>query len=151
MYVFWVNVIRRKSFLEGDAVPTDLLLPSCDACLGLLVEHWVNVLYFGRPTASTSTGRGVMSISGLSYGVVRVEEPGSMTSLTLQDVGTVMPGARIVVVRIGGVPVICKTDEIGEICVQSTTSGGAYWGLQGKTANSFRCVVICSIYHLYSS
>lgn len=45
-----------------------------------------------RPTASTSTGRGVMSISGLSYGVVRVEEPGSITSLTLQDVGIVMPG-----------------------------------------------------------
>ncbi len=45
-----------------------------------------------RPTATTSTGRGVMSISGLSYGVVRVEEPGSITSLTLQDVGIVMPG-----------------------------------------------------------
>ena len=40
----------------------------------------------------TPTGRGVMSISGLSYGVVRVEEPGSITSLTLQDVGLVMPG-----------------------------------------------------------
>ena len=91
-----------------------------------------------RPTASTSTGRGVMSISGLSYGVVRVEEPGSMTSLTLQDVGTVMPGARIAVVRIGNVPVICKTDEIGEICVQGTATGCAYWGLQGKTAYTFR-------------
>ena len=33
-----------------------------------------------------------MSISGLSYGVVRVEEQGSITSLTLQDVGLVMPG-----------------------------------------------------------
>ena len=47
-----------------------------------------------RPTASTTTGRGVMSISGLSYGVVRVEEPGSITSLTLQDVGLVMPGGN---------------------------------------------------------
>jgi len=45
-----------------------------------------------RPTANTSTGRGVMSIAGLSYGVVRVEEAGSITSLTLQDVGIVMPG-----------------------------------------------------------
>ena len=35
-----------------------------------------------------------MSISGLSYGVVRVEEPGSITSLTLQDVGIVMPGGN---------------------------------------------------------
>ena len=81
-----------------------------------------------------------MSISGLSYGVVRVEEPGSMTSLTLQDVGTVMPGARIAVVRVGGAPIICKTDEIGEICVQSTATGCGYWGLQGKTAHTFRSV-----------
>lgn len=36
-----------------------------------------------------------MSISGLSYGVVRVEEPGSITSLTLQDVGLVMPGGEL--------------------------------------------------------
>lgn len=36
-----------------------------------------------------------MSISGLTYGVVRVEEPGSITSLTLQDVGMVMPGGRL--------------------------------------------------------
>ena len=61
-----------------------------------------------------------------------------MTSLTLQDVGTVMPGARIAVVRIGGPPIVCRTDEIGEICVQSTSSGGAYWGLQGKTTQTFR-------------
>jgi len=91
-----------------------------------------------RPTASTTTGRGVMSISGLSYGVVRVEEPGSITSLTLQDVGLVMPGARIVVVKISGPPILCKTDEIGELCVQSTATGSAYWGLQGKTAHNFR-------------
>ena len=36
-----------------------------------------------------------MSISGLSYGVVRVEEQGSITSLTLQDVGLVMPGGTL--------------------------------------------------------
>ena len=70
--------------------------------------------------------------------MVRVEEPGSMTSLTLQDVGTVMPGARIAVVRLGAAPIICRTDEIGEICVQSTSTGCAYWGLQGKTAHTFR-------------
>lgn len=47
-----------------------------------------------RPSPNTPSGRGVMSISGLSYGVVRVEEPGSITSLTLQDVGLVMPGGE---------------------------------------------------------
>ena len=46
--------------------------------------------------------------------------------------------ARIVVVKINGPPVLCKTDEIGEICVQSATTGGAYWGLQGKTAHIFK-------------
>ena len=47
-----------------------------------------------RPIRSgpATTGRGVMSIYGLSHGVVRVEEAGAMTSLTLQDVGLVMPG-----------------------------------------------------------
>lgn len=72
-----------------------------------------------------------------------------MTSLTLQDVGTVMPGARIAVVRIGAAPVICKTDEIGEICVLSTATGSAYWGLQGKTAQTFRYV--CKSHDVYVS
>ena len=40
-----------------------------------------------------------MSISGLSYGVVRVEEAGSITSLTLQDVGLVMPGGEGVTLK----------------------------------------------------
>ena len=69
-----------------------------------VLEHCVTFLYVGvkhcvvlitlRPmkSGSNTTGRGVMSLSGLSYGVVRVEEPGTMTSLTLQDVGLVMPG-----------------------------------------------------------
>ena len=46
--------------------------------------------------------------------------------------------ARIVVVKINGPPILCKTDEIGEICVQSTATGGSYWGLQGKTAHTFK-------------
>lgn len=90
-----------------------------------------------RPSPNTPSGRGVMSIAGLSYGVVRVEEPGSITSLTLQDVGLVMPGARIAVVKTSGLPVLCKTDEVGEICIQTTSSGNSYWGLQGKTKQTF--------------
>ena len=43
-------------------------------------------------SGSNTTGRGVMSLSGLNYGVVRVEEPSTMTTLALQDVGLVMPG-----------------------------------------------------------
>ena len=43
-------------------------------------------------SGSNTTGRGVMSLSGLSYGVVKDEEPGTVMLLTLQDVGLVMPG-----------------------------------------------------------
>lgn len=41
-----------------------------------------------------ATGRGVLSMSGLSYGVVRVDQENSLTSLTLQDCGQVMPGSK---------------------------------------------------------
>ena len=47
----------------------------------------------GKP-GTTATGRGVLSLSGLSYGVVRVDKEGSLTSLTLQDCGTVLPGGK---------------------------------------------------------
>lgn len=42
-----------------------------------------------------ATGRGVLSMSGLSYGVVRVDTENSLTSLTLQDCGQVMPGSKL--------------------------------------------------------
>jgi len=41
-----------------------------------------------------ATGRGVLSMSGLSFGVVRVDQENSLTSLTLQDCGQVMPGCK---------------------------------------------------------
>lgn len=41
-----------------------------------------------------ATGRGVLSMQGLSYGVVRVDQENSLTSLTLQDCGQVMPGKK---------------------------------------------------------
>ena len=72
-------------------------------------------------------------MQGLSYGVVRVDSENSLTSLTLQDVGQVMPGAVMVVVKIDGPdantekPRLCKTDEVGELCVSSGASGKEYW------------------------
>ncbi|CAG7718035.1 unnamed protein product [Allacma fusca] len=85
-----------------------------------------------------ATGRGVLSMQGLSYGVVRVDQENSLTSLTLQDCGQVMPGAVIVVVRMDGQPYMCKTDEVGEICVHSSATGSHYWGLQGLTNQTFK-------------
>ncbi|PSN29528.1 Disco-interacting protein 2 [Blattella germanica] len=92
-----------------------------------------------------ATGRGVLSMSGLSYGVVRVDQENSLTSLTLQDCGQVMPGCVIVVVKMDGPSYLCKTDEVGEICVNSGATGSQYWGLQGLTNNTFRggLVFVC--------
>lgn len=89
-----------------------------------------------------ATGRGVLSMSGLSYGVVRVDQENSLTSLTLQDCGQVMPGSIAVVVKMEGQTLICKTDEVGEICLHSSATGSQYWGLQGLTNNSFKVTPI---------
>lgn len=43
----------------------------------------------------SAAGRGVLSMSGLSYGVVRVDAENSLTSLTLQDCGQVMPSCEL--------------------------------------------------------
>eukprot|EP00117_Sycon_ciliatum_P046204 scpid7388/ scgid33116/ Disco-interacting protein 2 homolog B len=85
-----------------------------------------------------ATGRGIMSISGMSYGVVRVEEQISLSSVTLQDLGVVLPGCRVAVVHHRGAPVLCKTDQVGEICVSGVSSGTQYWGLSGKSNHVFR-------------
>ncbi|XP_016844356.1 disco-interacting protein 2 homolog A isoform X3 [Nasonia vitripennis] len=85
-----------------------------------------------------ATGRGVLSMSGLSFGVVRVDQENSLTSLTLQDCGQVMPGSIVTVIKMEGPPLVCKTDEVGEICVHSAATGSQYWGLQGLTNNNFK-------------
>jgi hypothetical protein len=46
----------------------------------------------------------------------------------------------IVVVKMEGQPFLCKTDEVGEICVSSGATGSQYWGLAGLTNSSFRVV-----------
>ncbi|XP_050081232.1 disco-interacting protein 2 isoform X6 [Anopheles maculipalpis] len=86
----------------------------------------------------SATGRGVLSMSALSHGVVRVDSEDSLTSLTLQDCGQVMPSATMVVVSADGPPVLCKTDQVGEICVTSGSSGTAYYGLEGMTNSTFK-------------
>lgn len=85
-----------------------------------------------------ATGRGVLSMSGLSHGVVRVDQENSLTSLTLQDCGQVLPGATLVVVRVEGIPQICKTDEVGEICMAAGGVASSFWGLPGLTNATFR-------------
>ena len=70
----------------------------------------------GNP-GSTATGRGVLSLTALSHGVVRVDTEGSLTALTLQDCGMVLPGAKVVIVKPSGEPHLCKCDEVGASCL----------------------------------
>ncbi|XP_058460808.1 disco-interacting protein 2 isoform X14 [Malaya genurostris] len=86
----------------------------------------------------SASGRGVLSMAALSHGVVRVDSEDSLTSLTLQDCGQVMPSATMVVVNAEGPPVLCKTDQVGEICVTSGSTGTTYFGLDGMTNATFK-------------
>ncbi len=103
-------------------------------------------------------------MSGLSYGVVRVDQENSLTSLTLQDVGQVLPGTLVSVIRLNNInstistvnntnnsnfqmsqtstniPTLCQTDEIGEICISARSTGNCYFGLQGLTINQFKII-----------
>uniref|UniRef100_A0A4W5KWZ8 Disco interacting C n=1 Tax=Hucho hucho TaxID=62062 RepID=A0A4W5KWZ8_9TELE len=96
-----------------------------------------------RPTDDSNQppGRGVLSMQGLSHGVIRVDSEEKLSVLTLQDVGTAMPGALMCVVKPDGVPQLCKTDEIGELCVCSVATGTSYYGLSGMTKNTFEVSV----------
>ena len=48
------------------------------------------------------------------------------------------------VVKIEGTSFLCKTDEVGEICVNSGATGNQYWGLQGLTNNTFKVLPLQS-------
>uniref|UniRef100_A0A8C7Z092 Disco interacting C n=1 Tax=Oryzias sinensis TaxID=183150 RepID=A0A8C7Z092_9TELE len=86
---------------------------------------------------STPPGRGILSMQGLSHGVIRVDSEEKLSVLTLQDVGSVMPGGVMCVVKLESVPQLCKTDEIGELCVCTVATGTSYYGLSGMTKNTF--------------
>ncbi|XP_048868606.1 disco-interacting protein 2 homolog C-like isoform X2 [Brienomyrus brachyistius] len=92
-----------------------------------------------RPTEDSNQppGRGVLSMHGLSHGVIRVDTEERLSVLTVQDVGTAMPGALLCVVKPDGVPQLCQTDEVGELCVCSVATGTSYYGLSGMTKNTF--------------
>lgn len=49
--------------------------------------------------------------------------------------------AVICVVKLEGTPYLCQTDEVGEICVSSASTGVAYFGLPGMTKNVFEVIV----------
>uniref|UniRef100_A0A0N4YVX4 Disco-interacting protein 2 (inferred by orthology to a D. melanogaster protein) n=1 Tax=Nippostrongylus brasiliensis TaxID=27835 RepID=A0A0N4YVX4_NIPBR len=82
-------------------------------------------------SGSGSSGRGILSMAALSHSVVRVDKENSLTSLTLQDAGQVIPSGSVVVIKQTGPARLCRADELGEICLCSNSTGHAYWGLEG--------------------
>uniref|UniRef100_A0A8C4QUY0 Disco-interacting protein 2 homolog Cb n=1 Tax=Eptatretus burgeri TaxID=7764 RepID=A0A8C4QUY0_EPTBU len=87
--------------------------------------------------APLPAGRGVLSMNALSHGVIRVDSEDKLSALTVQDVGNVIPGAVVCVVQPEGVPHLCQSDEVGELCVSSPCTGTSYYGLSGITKSTF--------------
>ncbi|ELT90261.1 hypothetical protein CAPTEDRAFT_205040 [Capitella teleta] len=129
----FLNVFQDKG------LKAEVICP-CASCPEALT---VSIRRPGR-VGTNASGRGVLSMNGLSYGVVRVDSENSLTSLTLQDCGQVMPGATMVVIKMDGAPTLCKTDEVGELCLSSSYVGSTYFGLQGITNQIFKVVPLHS-------
>uniref|UniRef100_A0A8B9P6B2 Disco interacting protein 2 homolog B n=1 Tax=Apteryx owenii TaxID=8824 RepID=A0A8B9P6B2_APTOW len=133
---------------------------SCDAFLSLFQSHGLKpeaicpcatspeamTIAIRRPgvPGAPLPGRAILSMNGLSFGVIRVNTEDKNSALTVQDVGHVMPGGMMCIVKPDGPPQLCKTDEIGEICVSSRVGGMMYYGLAGVTKNTFEVIPVNS-------
>jgi len=54
----------------------------------------------------------------------------------------------VVVVKLEGSPLLCKTDEVGELCLSSGCCGTSYWGLPGVSSSVFKACWICIVFHI---
>ncbi|XP_023646418.1 disco-interacting protein 2 homolog B-A isoform X1 [Paramormyrops kingsleyae] len=133
---------------------------SCDAFLSVFQSHGLKPEVIcpcaSSPEAMTVAirrpgipgaplpARAILSMGGLSHGVIRVNTEDKNSALTVQDVGHVMPGALMCIVKPDGPPQLCKTDEIGEIVVNSRAGGTMYYGLPGVTKNTFEVIPVNS-------
>uniref|UniRef100_A0A8C5GG83 Disco-interacting protein 2 homolog B-A-like n=1 Tax=Gouania willdenowi TaxID=441366 RepID=A0A8C5GG83_GOUWI len=131
---------------------------SCDAFLNLFQSHGLKpevicpcatspeamTVAIRRPgvPGAPLPARAILSMGGLSYGVIRVNTEDKNSALTVQDVGHVMPGALMCIVKPDGPPQLCKTDEIGEIIINSRAGGTMYYGLPGLTKNTFEVIPV---------
>ena len=52
-------------------------------------------------------------------------------------------------VKLEGPPYLCKSDEVGELCISSGATGSAYWGLAGKTNHTFKVTYDLIIHCLF--
>ncbi|XP_011893010.1 PREDICTED: uncharacterized protein LOC105575608 [Cercocebus atys] len=83
------------------------LFPGCPAyrvcadCTAVVVMAYLplhiqvkNCRYRPTDDSNQPPGRGVLSMHGLTYGVIRLDSEEKLSVLTMQDVGLVMPGAE---------------------------------------------------------
>ncbi|KHN79066.1 Disco-interacting protein 2 -like protein C [Toxocara canis] len=119
---------------QSKGLRPDALCP----CAGSSETGTISLRRPSTPDTASNTARGVLSMSALSHSVVRVDQENSLTSLTLQDAGQVIPGGVAVVVKTSGPPRLCRADEVGEICLYSHSTGSAYWALDGISASTFK-------------
>uniref|UniRef100_A0A3B3ZPS2 DMAP1-binding domain-containing protein n=1 Tax=Periophthalmus magnuspinnatus TaxID=409849 RepID=A0A3B3ZPS2_9GOBI len=133
---------------------------SCDAFLNVFQSHGLKpevicpcaaspealTVAIRRPgvPGAPLPARAILSMTGLSHGVIRVNTEDKNSALTVQDVGHVMPGALMCIVKPDGPPQLCKTDEIGEIIINSRAGGTMYYGLPGLTKNTFEVIPVNS-------
>ncbi|TNN03110.1 hypothetical protein fugu_000139 [Takifugu bimaculatus] len=68
----------------------------------------------------------------------------SLGSLRMLIVADGANPSVVCVVKVEGTPYLCQTDEVGEICVSSASTGVAYFGLPGMTKNIFETVPLLS-------
>uniref|UniRef100_A0A8D0AQ62 Disco-interacting protein 2 homolog Bb n=1 Tax=Sander lucioperca TaxID=283035 RepID=A0A8D0AQ62_SANLU len=131
---------------------------SCDAFLNVFQSHGLKpevicpcatspeamTVAIRRPgvPGTPLPARAILSMGGLSHGVIRVNTEDKNSALTVQDVGHVMPGALMCIVKPDGPPQLCKTDEIGEIIINSRAGGNMYYGLPGVTKNTFEVIPV---------
>ena len=73
-----------------------------------------------------------------SFSISKTKFPPSVFHGHVTNTSSSLYLVKIVVVKPDGPPKLCKTDEVGELCVASGTVGSAYFGLVGKTNHSFK-------------
>ncbi|KAJ3602518.1 hypothetical protein NHX12_030272 [Muraenolepis orangiensis] len=113
---------------------------SCDAFLNVFQPNGLKP----EVICPCATSPEAMTVAIRSHGVIRVNTEDKNSALTVQDVGHVMPGALMCIVKPDGPPQLCKTDEIGEIVINSRAGGTMYYGLPGVTKNTFEVIPVNS-------
>ncbi|XP_028848627.1 disco-interacting protein 2 homolog B-A isoform X7 [Denticeps clupeoides] len=153
------NLSSLRMLIVGDGA-NPWSVSSCDAFLNVFQSHGLKpevicpcasspealTVAIRRPgvRGAPLPARAILSMAGLSHGVIRVNTEDKNSALTVQDVGHVMPGALMCIVKPDGPPMLCKTDEIGEIVLNSRAGGTMYYGLPGVTKNTFEVIPVNS-------